>query len=36
MSVKIIFFDLGDTLGQAVLSPPPVHLLEFDVLSAIF
>jgi bacterial leucyl aminopeptidase len=31
MSVKIIFFDLGDTLGQAVLSPPPVHLLEFDV-----
>jgi leucyl aminopeptidase len=31
MSVKIIFFDLGDTLGQAVLSPPPVHLHEFDV-----
>jgi leucyl aminopeptidase len=31
MSVKIIFFDLGDTLGQAVLSPPPVRLLEFDV-----
>jgi extracellular elastinolytic metalloproteinase len=31
MSVKIIFFDLGDTLGQAVLSPPPVHLVEFDV-----
>jgi extracellular elastinolytic metalloproteinase len=31
MRVKVIFFDLGDTLGQAVLSPPPVHLLEFDV-----
>jgi bacterial leucyl aminopeptidase len=31
MSVKIIFFDLGDTLGQAVLSPPPVHLVDFDV-----
>jgi bacterial leucyl aminopeptidase len=31
MGVKIIFFDLGDTLGQAVLSPPPVHLVDFDV-----
>ena len=31
MSVKIIFFDLGDTLGQAVLSLPPVHLVDFDV-----
>jgi extracellular elastinolytic metalloproteinase len=31
MSVKVIFFDLGDTLGQAVLSPLPAHLLEFNV-----
>jgi len=25
-----VFFDLGDTLGSAVLSPPPVHLIRFD------
>jgi Fungalysin metallopeptidase (M36)/Peptidase family M28 len=28
---EVIFFDLGDTLGTAVLSAPPVHLVEFDV-----
>jgi hypothetical protein len=27
----VIFFDLGDTLGTALLSPPPVHLVGFDV-----
>jgi Zn-dependent M28 family amino/carboxypeptidase len=28
---EVIFFDLGDTLGSAVLSSPPVHLVAFDV-----
>src|SRR5262245_17258926 len=26
----VVFFDLGDTLGSPVLSPPPVHLIGFD------
>jgi FMN phosphatase YigB (HAD superfamily) len=26
----VIFFDLGDTLGSAVLSPPPARLIRFD------
>jgi Peptidase family M28 len=30
-SVQVIFFDLGDTLGTAVLSPSPVHLVGFEV-----
>src|SRR5262245_60886700 len=30
-TIRVIFFDLGDTLGSAVLSPPPVHLFAFDV-----
>ena len=29
--ISVIFFDLGDTLGSAVLSPPPVRLVGFDV-----
>jgi len=29
-TIRVIFFDLGDTLGSAVLSPPPVHLVAFD------
>lgn len=29
--LQVIFFDLGDTLGTAILSPPPVHLVTFDV-----
>ena len=28
---EVIFFDLGDTLGSAVLSSPPIHLVAFDV-----
>src|SRR5580765_5611071 len=28
---EVIFFDLGDTLGSAVLSSPPLHLVAFDV-----
>jgi len=27
---RVVFFDLGDTLGSAVISPPPVHLVRFD------
>jgi FMN phosphatase YigB (HAD superfamily) len=30
-NVSTIFFDLGDTLGTAVLSPPPPHLVGFQV-----
>ena len=26
----VVFFDLGDTLGSAVLSPPPIHVIRFD------
>lgn len=26
----VLFFDLGDTLGSAVLSPPPVHIIRFN------
>src|SRR5215813_9714956 len=26
----VVFFDLGDTLGSAVLSPPPMHLVGFN------
>src|SRR4051794_21928350 len=29
--IKTVFFDLGDTLGTAVLSPPPSRLVSFDV-----
>ena len=28
---EVIFFDLGDTLGSAVLSFLPIHLVAFDV-----
>jgi FMN phosphatase YigB (HAD superfamily) len=28
---EVIFFDLGDTLGSAVLSSSPIHLVAFDV-----
>ncbi|GIE99565.1 M20/M25/M40 family metallo-hydrolase [Paractinoplanes rishiriensis] len=27
---SVVFFDLGDTLGTPVLSPPPVHLVGFQ------
>jgi hypothetical protein len=29
----VVFFDLGDTLGSAVVSQPPVHLVRFDPFS---
>ena len=29
--ITTVFFDLGDTLGTAVLSPPPIHLVDFNV-----
>lgn len=29
----VVFFDLGDTLGSAVLSPPPVRIIRFDPFS---
>ena len=29
--IAVIFFDLGDTLGSAELSPPPSHLKAFHV-----
>jgi hypothetical protein len=29
-SDAVVFFDLGDTLGTPVLSPPPVHLIGFQ------
>jgi hypothetical protein len=30
-TISAIFFDLGDTLGTPVLSPPPSRLVRFDV-----
>jgi len=30
-TVRVIFFDLGDTLGAPVFSPPPRHLAGFNV-----
>lgn len=30
-AIDVIFFDLGDTLGSAELSAPPLHLVRFDV-----
>ena len=30
-TIKSIFFDIGDTLGTAVLSPPPVRLIRVDL-----
>ena len=32
---EVIFFDLGDTLGSAVLSSPPIHLVAFDVYPSV-
>ena len=29
--IKAIFFDVGDTLGTAVFSPPPVRLVRLDL-----
>jgi Haloacid dehalogenase-like hydrolase len=29
--IAVIFFDLGGTLGVPVLSPPPIHLVGFNV-----
>jgi fungalysin metallopeptidase (M36)/peptidase M28-like protein len=29
--IAVIFFDLGDTIGTAVLAPEPVHLVSIDV-----
>lgn len=29
--ITTVFFDLGATLGKPVLSPPPIHLVGFDV-----
>src|SRR5262245_22583927 len=29
--VAVVFFDLGETLGSPVLSPPPIHLVGFEV-----
>jgi len=29
--VAVVFFDLGDTLGSPILSPPPIHLAGFQV-----
>lgn len=26
----VIFFDLGDTLGTPIISPPPLHIIGFD------
>ena len=31
LTIRTVFFDLGDTLGTPVLSPPPVHLVGFEV-----
>jgi hypothetical protein len=30
-TIKSIFFDIGDTLGTAVLSPPPIRLIRLDL-----
>src|SRR5258708_21295972 len=35
-TIRVIFFDLGDTLGSAVLSPPPMHLVAFDAYPFVF
>jgi len=32
-SIIVVFFDVGDTLGAPVLSPPPMHLERLDVYS---
>src|SRR5690349_7933689 len=29
-ATDVVFLDLGDTLGSAVLSPPPIHIIRFD------
>src|SRR5215210_1903099 len=29
MAVRVIFFDLGGTLGDPAVSPPPIRLLGF-------
>ncbi|HEY7272869.1 MAG TPA: HAD family hydrolase [Actinoplanes sp.] len=29
--ITTVYFDLGDTLGAPVLSPPPIHLIGFEV-----
>jgi haloacid dehalogenase-like hydrolase len=29
--IAAVFFDLGATLGSPVLSPPPIHLVRFEV-----
>ena len=31
LRVTTVYFDLGDTLGTPVLSPPPIHLIGFEV-----
>jgi beta-phosphoglucomutase-like phosphatase (HAD superfamily) len=31
LAITTVFFDLGATLGSPILSPPPVHLIGFDV-----
>ena len=30
-TIKSIFFDVGDTLGTAMLSPPPIRLIRLDL-----
>jgi len=30
-TIATVFFDLGDTPGTPVLSPPPSHLVGFNV-----
>jgi leucyl aminopeptidase len=29
--ITTVYFDLGDTLGAPVLSPPPIHLIGFEL-----
>jgi hypothetical protein len=29
--IAVVFFDLGGTLGSPILSPPPIHLVGFEV-----
>ncbi|MGX1008012.1 hypothetical protein AB7M74_001872 [Bradyrhizobium japonicum] len=29
--IAVLFFDLGDTLGSPILTPPPMHLTGFNV-----
>lgn len=33
MTPQVIFFDLGDTLGEAVVSPPPISLVAFQIFT---